>query len=399
MTTVNDISEDGNGSLLVAGTATRDVLGTPGDYIPFGGGPLTSVGGAEAFVMRFSSGRALQWSRFFGGSSDDYPNSIVGLENGDFYLTGTTRSWESDGFPVQAVGNASDITKNDVTYNGGYADMFVAKFLNNGTLNWCRYYGGAGNDGQGRLNYNEGDALAENLGTGNCAVADATGTLFLTGSIENGFAPIVGPNDCPYFYNSINQGINTNGKDAWVSVVSTSLKTSFSTYWGGSNIGDNFDESNTIAWGHNQYNNKDFILFGGWTTSIDIPAQSKPIPHCHESDGPYYFSNLIGGSSDAFISKIYLFDCLTVGTNETSIEHLSLSPNPVESTLKIEFVDLTTNIQVFNATGQNLSEKTRLRSLADTEAILDVSRLPAGWYLISAVLRDGTAVSGKFIKI
>jgi|GEM_PF-2854457 len=398
-TSVRDISEDGNGNLLVAGVVSRDDLGTPGDYIPFGGGPLTTVIGQEGFLMRFSTGRTLLWSRFFGGYGDDFPNSIVGLSNGDFYLTGSTNSTASDNFPVKAVGNASDDKINDLTYNGGFRDIFVAKFLADNTLYWCRYFGGPGWDSQASLRDNENELLQQGTGTGNCAVANASGTLYLTGFVENGFAPIVGNGSCPYFYNSINQGSGTNGEDAWLAVVSSSLVTQFSTYWGGSKVGENFDESNTIALGKNPFNGKDFVLFGGWTNSENIPNQSKPIPHCRESDGPYYFSNLLGGGADAFISKIYLNECLTVGTEEISSSLLQLSPNPTPNLLRIALPRPAADFQVFSITGQNLSDKTSLQSSDASETVLDVSQLPPGWYLLSAVLKDGSRISAGFIKI
>ena len=404
-TSINDISEDGNGNLVAVGTANHDDLANPGDFIPFGGGPVTNVIGYEAFVIRFSAGRALLWSRYFGGYGDDLPNSIVGLSNGDFYITGTTNS-DDEVFPTTAVGNASDLNINDLTYNGGFSDIFAAKFLNNGTLNWCRYYGGPGWDAQGVIWDTENELLQGWTGTGNCAYADAAGTLYLTGFIENGFQPIVGNEDCPYFHDKINEGgetdgnFNTDGEDVWVAVVSPSLVTQFSSYWGGSNLGENFDEGNTIVTGKNLFTNKEFLLFGGWTNSIDIASQSKPIPLCHESDGPYFITNLIdGGPSDAFISKIYLDECLIVATNEAASKYLSISPNPTDHFIRIILPQPAIGIEIYNNTGQNLSGETALLSSGDSDALLDIAKLAPGWYLLNVTLKDGSRIAASFIKI
>ncbi len=403
-TAINDISEDGNGNLLLVGTANHDDLAVPGDFIPFGGGPLTVVIGYKTFVMRFSTGRALLWSRFFGGYCEDLPNSIVGLANGDFYITGTTCGGAE--FPVQAVGDPSNININDLSYNGGFSDIFAAKFLNNGTLNWCRYYGGPGWDAQGVIWDTEHELLQGWTGTGNCAFADETGMLYMTGFIENEFQPIVGQANCPYFHDKINEGgdtdgnFNTNGTDAWVAVVSPALVTQFSSYWGGSNLGENSDEGNTIVKGKIPFNNREFLLFGGWTNSINIPNQSKPIPLCHETDDPYYVPNLInGGPSDAFISKIYIGECLVVGTEEGHSELLSIAPNPTDKTLSISYPQPVLGIQVFTATGQNLSNKTTLLSSDELSMVMDVSQLPSGWYLLSVTLKDGSRATAKFIKL
>lgn len=401
-TTVNDISEDGNGNLLVVGTANYDDLSTPGDYIPFGGGPLTTVQYYDAFIMRFSTSRELLWSRYFGGEYADLPNSIIGLPNGDFYITGTT---ESEDFPVLAIGNSSDININDVSYNGGNSDIFASKFSSNGTLLWSRYYGGPGNDGQGAITGWEHSTLSVGLGTGNAAYADAGGTLYLTGYVQNGFQPIVGQSTCPYFHDEINEGsgggnFTTEGSDAWVAVVSPALVTEFSTYWGGSSPGENYDQGNTIVTGITPFNNRHFLLFGGMTNSISIPGQSKPIPLCRESDGPYYITNLInGGPSDAFISKIYVDECLLVNAKEAISNLLAVSPNPAGHFLRVSLSQPVTDMQVFSVTGQNMGGRAAILSSGTLEAVLDVSQLPPGWYLLSAVLKDGGRAVATFIKV
>src|SRR5439155_1053344 len=92
----------------------------------------------DAFVAKVnSSGTALVYAGYIGGSSNDFGLGIAVDSSGNAYVVGQTQSSETS-FPV-AIGP-------DLTYNGGF-DAFVAKVNVGGTaLDYCGYIGGEAND-------------------------------------------------------------------------------------------------------------------------------------------------------------------------------------------------------------------------------------------------------------
>ncbi|HLN81480.1 MAG TPA: hypothetical protein VK392_09850, partial [Thermoanaerobaculia bacterium] len=63
------IAVDGAGNVVVVGAFQNSV--------DFGGGSLTSAGGTDMFVAKYSASGAHLWSRRFGGASDDYAEAVT----------------------------------------------------------------------------------------------------------------------------------------------------------------------------------------------------------------------------------------------------------------------------------------------------------------------------------
>src|SRR5439155_7148538 len=74
------IALDTNGNILVVGsfTGVADV----------GGGLMTSAGGQDIFIAKYSSAGVPQWVRQFGTTTDDGANSIAVDRNGNVVITG-----------------------------------------------------------------------------------------------------------------------------------------------------------------------------------------------------------------------------------------------------------------------------------------------------------------------
>ena len=162
------IAVDGSGNAYVTGyTASTEAT------FPVTVGPdLTYNGGLyDAFVAKVNAaGTALVYCGYIGGSDDDEGYGIAVDGSGNAYVTGDTASTEAT-FPV-TVGP-------DLTYNGGFADAFVAKVNAAGTaLVYCGYIGGGGGE------YGYGIAV------------DSAGNAYVTGattSTEATFPVTVGP--------------------------------------------------------------------------------------------------------------------------------------------------------------------------------------------------------------
>jgi hypothetical protein len=135
------------------------------------GPDLTYNGGSDAFVAKVNAaGTGFVYCGYIGGNGDDYGESIEVDSAGSAYVTGSTRSTEPT-FPVK-VGP-------DLTYNGGFADAFVAKVNPAGTaLVYCGYIGGSATD------------------WGSGIAVDTTGNAYITGhtgSSEQTFPVTAGP--------------------------------------------------------------------------------------------------------------------------------------------------------------------------------------------------------------
>jgi hypothetical protein len=129
------------------------------------------------------------------------------------------------------------------------------------------------------------------------------------------------------------------------------------------------------------YNNDIFI--GGGFTEID----GQPVQ---------YFAKWVGDHSTDTCSAPVV---AAPEPQRAAVYSLTVSPNPVQNLLRITLPQPAADFQVLSITGQNLSDKTSLQSSDASEAMLDVSHLPPGWYLLSAVLKDGSRIAAGFIKI
>ena len=126
------IATDASGNVYVAGSfhGTVDFDPGPGVY------NLTSAGGSDAFVAKYTPSGALLWARDMGGSGDDAGTGIALGPNGAVYVAGSFSGTAS--FPAGANGLS-------LTSAGG-KDIFVAKLDSFGNIVWVRAMGGTGDD-------------------------------------------------------------------------------------------------------------------------------------------------------------------------------------------------------------------------------------------------------------
>ena len=110
-----DIAVDAAGNAYVTGyTYSSEAT------FPVVQGPdLTYNGGSDVFVAKVKAdGTGLVYAGYIGGSGSDYGYAIAVDSAGNAYVTGDTTSSEAT-FPV--------VQGPDLTHNGGYSDVFVAK--------------------------------------------------------------------------------------------------------------------------------------------------------------------------------------------------------------------------------------------------------------------------------
>jgi beta-propeller repeat-containing protein len=144
----NAIAVDANGNAWVTGQTKST------DFPPKTPLYTTNKGGFDVFVSKFSSGGALLFSTYIGGSSDDSGNAIVIDPSGDAFVAGGTKS---SNFPIKGAYQST---------LKGAINAFVLEVNSSGsTLVYSTYLGGTGTD------VASGIALDKN---GNAYVAGST---------------------------------------------------------------------------------------------------------------------------------------------------------------------------------------------------------------------------------
>ncbi len=88
-----------------------------------------------------------------------------------------------------------------------------------------------------------------------------------------------------------------------------------------------------------------------------------------------------------------------VVTDNIRLNNLNLHPNPTNNTMSIQSQDSFERIEIYGLDGRLIMENTNQISV-DNTINLDVSDLPAGIYIISALNASGVLVGrGKFVKM
>ena len=238
------IARDGSGNAYVTGnTFSSDFPTTVGAYdTSFNGGM------EDAFITKLnSSGNALVYSTFLGGSSYDEGRGIAIDGSGNAYITGATYS--SD-FPTTAGAY-------DTSFNGGSIDVLMTKLNSSGTaLLYSTYLGGGGND------------------TGYGLAIDGSGNAYVTGLSDS--------NDFPTTSFAIDSS-NDGNADAFVTKFNSSGSAlRYSTYLGESAI----DYGSAIA-----VDGSGYAYITGHAYSINFPTTAGAYDTSHN------------GSQDVIVTK------------------------------------------------------------------------------------------------
>jgi hypothetical protein len=234
------VTFDKTGNTYVVGSTSSADFPTLNAYDP------TANGLNDVFIAKLNStGNAIIYSTYIGGTDSDVGSDIEIDSAGNSYITGWTFS---NDFPTA---NGFDLI-----YNGGSTDAYVAKLSASGNnLLYSTYLGGNGTDNANRIAVNKlGEAL-------------------VVGATSSSAYPTANAYD-PSF----------NGVfDIFVTRLDQSgLALSFSTFVGGSQN----DQARDVA-----LDGSGNIWFTGWTKSINIPLVAA-------------YDSTINGGYDLFVGKM-----------------------------------------------------------------------------------------------
>jgi len=152
------ISSDPSGNCYVTGYFTGGAN--------FSGVGISAYGSKDIFIAKYNSAGSLVWVKKAGGTAADYGHGIKVDNNYNVFLTG--------GFRVKSTFGSIQLTAQK-----GDADVFVARYDQNGNAVWVRKGGGPIND------YGRGIALDANSNlyiTGNYGLNATFGTTTLSGA-------------------------------------------------------------------------------------------------------------------------------------------------------------------------------------------------------------------------
>ena len=134
--------------VAVDGAGNASITGFSTASADFGGGPVTGAGAKDVIVAQYSSTGGHVWSRRVGGSADEVGRDIAVDDSGNVFVTGNFAS-ASVNFGSGALSNA------------GGADIFLTKYSAQGASLWSKRFGssislseaayGVGTDGAGNV--------------------------------------------------------------------------------------------------------------------------------------------------------------------------------------------------------------------------------------------------------
>ena len=150
-----DVNSDAAQGVAVDGAGNVLVVGHFGGTVDFGGGPLSSAGGQDVFLVKLDANGAHVWSKRFGDSAKQSAQSVVVDTTGNVIITGYFGgAVDFGGGPIASTTNK---------------DVFLAKYDISGGHLWSASFGAA-----------EGRAVAVD-GMGNVLAAGA-----LLGTVDFG---------------------------------------------------------------------------------------------------------------------------------------------------------------------------------------------------------------------
>ncbi len=237
-----------------------------------------SVSGTDIVLSKYdTTGTFLIFSTYLGGSQDEVPHSLVVYEN-ELFMMGTSGS---NDFPTTQGcfdntfngGTNISVSGVGINYNNG-CDIVLSRFSSDGSqLLSSTYIGGSMNDGFNTvvdLSYNYADQMRGEIDF------DKEGNCYISSCTQSNDFPVV---------NSVIQPLLQGNQDGIILKIDKNFSNLiWSTFLGGSNN----DAIYSMAFDKN-----DDIFVCGGTKSINFPTTSNA-----------YQPDYIGGSTDAFITKI-----------------------------------------------------------------------------------------------
>lgn len=266
---------DQNGNLYSGGS----VFGT-GYPTTIGAYQITyGSGSCDISITKFNTtGNALIFSTYLGGSGTEVPNSLVVNNNNELYVLGTTGSANyptTTGCYDNTFNGGTSYTLTYVLQYTNGSDIAITKFAADGqTLLGSTFYGGTGNDGLNSvavLKKNYADDVRGEI------MVDNNSNVYVVSSTKSANLPVNAGSFQPVFGGGDQDGCIIKMNQNLTNLI-------WSSYLGGANS----DACYSI-----QIDRENNIYVAGGTNSTNFPTTSGVVHPTYQ-----------GGVSDGFISKI-----------------------------------------------------------------------------------------------
>ncbi|MEO5673704.1 MAG: T9SS type A sorting domain-containing protein [Chitinophagales bacterium] len=134
---VRGVECDSAGNAYLGGFTVSDTgIATPGSYQPFISPPQSGAQTEDAFLIKFNTNGARKWGTYYGGTADE---QMWGMSSDKkihaVYIMGSTASPED-------IASGSTLQSE----KSGGQDGFLARFRENGSVQWSSYFGGKSGD-------------------------------------------------------------------------------------------------------------------------------------------------------------------------------------------------------------------------------------------------------------
>ena len=394
----NSIAIDSSGNAYITGwTESSNFPTTSGAY------QITLAGAQNAFITKLNStGSALVYSTFIGGSGTDQGNSIAIDSSGNAYITGSAYS-DLSNFPVTSGAFQTSLK--------GNMNAFVTKLNSNGSaLVYSTLIGGSGVrgdqgnsitiDGKGNVyitgytyssNYPTTSGAFQTTFSGNPSesnvfitkinstgsalvysslIGDAFGNSIVTDVSGNTYITGYASSDYPTTSDAYQITLGGEQNAFITKLNSTGSALVYSTFIGGS--GEFGDQGNSIAI---DANGNAYIT--GEIASYNYPTTTGA------------FQTTLGGFQNAFITKLNILNPTFVVSNSSNVpnkfELMQNFPNPFNPTTVISFaLPFSSNVKIeaYNILGERVRELLNAQKTAGYyEVYFNATGLASGVYL------------------
>jgi beta propeller repeat protein len=231
------------------------------DFPTVNGALPAPLGNTDGYLAKLSStGAALLYATFAGGSQNDYATGVAVDLAGNAYLAGTTLSRD-----LLIVNGFQSLIGGGVTYGDAFMERINTNDSGSLSLVYSTYLGGSDED-------YVSNGAAGNAGHG--IAADNTGNIYVTGTTRSTDFP------APNGYQTSNAG----SADAWAARIDTNQQGAgsllYATYLGGT--GTALTEG-----GHDvALDSQGFVYLTGDSASADFPTRN-PYAACPAANAPF----------------------------------------------------------------------------------------------------------------
>ena len=293
------VNEDSTGNTYVAGTTASTNF--PTTTTAFQQTLPAGNTGGTAFVSRFDTTKvgaaSLLYSTYLGGNTADFGDAIALGPSNVAYVTGSTSSllFPATSGAFQTNGNAAGIA---------FITLVDTSLTGSASLKYSTFVGGS--------QTNSAFGIA----------ADTAGDAYIAGATQGSDFPVTkGAFQTAPVAGSQGEGFVTKLNPAGTGAADLV----YSTYFGGSGAGPNFDEVDAIA--------VNPLTNNGYITGVTASAATFPV-----FPNPGAFQTALNGTSDAFIAELTFQPTLTV-----SPLTLTFGPQLVGTPTAAQMVTLTNN--------------------------------------------------------